>query len=77
MGLGGAVVAGRAAGCGARAGVQHGGVDPAAVADAGQPGCHPLGGQPVGAVLVVERVRNARLIGESSSANSPTAPGKA
>jgi len=34
--------------------VQHGGVDPAAVADAGQPGGHALGREPAGAVLGVE-----------------------
>ena len=39
---------------GGQAGVQYGGVDPAAVADAGQPGGEPAGREPVGPVLAVE-----------------------
>ena len=38
VGFGGAVVAGGAVWCGAETGVQHAGIDAAAVADAGQPG---------------------------------------
>jgi tetratricopeptide (TPR) repeat protein len=52
--LGGAVLARRAARGGGKAGVQHGGVGPAAVAGAGQPGGHALGREPAGAVLGVE-----------------------
>ncbi len=44
-------VGGGAAGRGGQAGVQDGGAGAAAVADAGQPGCHPPGREPVGAVL--------------------------
>ena len=54
VGVGAALLAGGAAGRGGEAGVQDGGVGAAAVADRGQPGGQPLGGEPVGAVLGVE-----------------------
>ena len=72
-----AVVAGGAAGRGGQAGVQDGGVGAAAVADAGQPGGQARGVSQSARSWESKRARNARLIGESSSANRPTAPGKA
>jgi hypothetical protein len=53
-GLGGAIVAGRAAGCGDQAGVQDGGAGAAAVAGAGQPGSEAFGREPASAVLSAE-----------------------
>src|SRR5215212_1916322 len=54
VGLGVAVVAGCATGGGDEPGVQLGGVDPAAVADAGQPRGQTFRAEPVGPVLAVE-----------------------
>ena len=68
-------VAGRAAGCGDQPGVQDGRVGAAAVADRGQPGAEAFGVSQSARSWVSKRVRNARLIGESMSANRPTAPG--
>ena len=77
MGLGGAVVAGGAAGRGDQ---------PGDAARRGRPGrsSRPLASQSASRFgesqsarsWESKRVRNARLIGESRSANSPTAPGK-
>src|SRR5271170_3490119 len=59
-GVGQAVVAGGAAGCGGQPGVQDGGVGAAAVAGAGQPGSQAPGAEPVGAVLGVEAGEEAQ-----------------
>ena len=48
------VIAGSAVWCGAETGVQHAGIDAAAVTACGQPGSQPLRREPVGAVLAVE-----------------------
>jgi hypothetical protein len=66
-GLRGAVVTGRAAGCGGQAGVQDGGVGAAAVADAGQPGSQAPGRESVRAVLGLEAGQEADRAGEGAA----------
>jgi hypothetical protein len=60
VGFGGAMLADGAAWCGPQASVKHSGVDPAAVADAGQPGGESFGREPVGAVVAVEAVQKCQ-----------------
>src|SRR5256886_2139169 len=60
VGLDGAVGAGGASGRGGEPGVQGGGSDAAAVADAGQPGGQAPGREPVGALLAVEAGEEAQ-----------------